>query len=125
MVVLGAVNGNNGSYTLNNGFTEGTDQSVGANGHTGVTGRKSATGVAETPSATFDATVNRQAIIGFVVQGTGAVSGGAGYVRQATAGSSGTSTFSLTASQEARMLTIAIAPDNESAYNCCGENIRP
>jgi len=68
VVIVGAVCGNNGSYTLNNGFTEGTDQSVGSNGHTGVTGHKSATGVAETPSATFDDTVNRQAIIGFVIQ---------------------------------------------------------
>jgi hypothetical protein len=68
MVIIGAVCGNNGSYTLNNGFTEGTDQSIGSNGHTGVTGHKSATGVAETPSATFNNNVNRQAIIGFVVQ---------------------------------------------------------
>jgi len=68
MVMLGATCGNNGSYTLNNGFTEGTDQSVGSNGHTGVTGYKRATGAAETPSATYSSTVNRQVIIGFVVQ---------------------------------------------------------
>jgi type II secretory pathway pseudopilin PulG len=41
---------------------------------------------------------------------SGAVSGGAGYVRQSAIGSSGTSTFSLGSSNEARMLTIAIAP---------------
>jgi hypothetical protein len=43
MVILGATCGNLGSYTLNNGFTEGIDQAVGAsNGITGVTGHKSA-----------------------------------------------------------------------------------
>jgi O-glycosyl hydrolase len=68
MVALGATCGNNGSYTLNNSFTEGTDQSVGSAGHTGVTGYKRATGVAETPSATFSSTVNRQVIIGFVLK---------------------------------------------------------
>jgi len=67
MVIVGAVCGNLGSYTLNNGFTEGTDQSAGNNGHTGVTGHKLATGVLETPSATYSSSVNRQAIIGFVV----------------------------------------------------------
>jgi hypothetical protein len=68
MVVLGATCGNNGSYTLNNSFIEGTDQSVGSAGHTGVTGHKHATGVAETPSATYSSTVNRQVIIGFVLK---------------------------------------------------------
>jgi len=67
MVVVGVTCGNNGSYTLNNDFTQGTDQSVGSNGHTGVTGRKSATGIDETPSAEHTS-VNRQVIIGFVVQ---------------------------------------------------------
>ncbi len=41
--------------------------------------------------------------------GTATCSGGAGYVAQATAGSSGTSTFSLTASDSYRAVTIAIA----------------
>lgn len=127
MVIVAAVCGNNGSYTLNNGFIEGTDQSVGANGHTGVTGHKSATGVAETPRATFSGTVGRQAIIGFVVQGIGlegAVSGGAGYVRQLVSGNSETSTFSLGSSNEARTLTIAIAaPASQDVY--CGGQIRP
>ncbi len=54
----------------------------------------------------------------------GVVSGGAGYIVQSSAGSSGTSTFTLTASQEARMLTIAIAPA-DSSVGCCGEEIRP
>ncbi|MBN1788167.1 MAG: agmatine deiminase family protein, partial [Sedimentisphaerales bacterium] len=71
MVILGTVSGNNGSYTLNNGFTEGTDQSVGSSGHTSASGHKAATGADETPSATHS-TSYRQAIIGLVVQ---AVSG--------------------------------------------------
>jgi type II secretory pathway pseudopilin PulG len=55
----------------------------------------------------------------------GGVSGGAGYVMQSSAGSSGTSTFALTAPQEARMLTIAIAPAANSSADCCGDYIRP
>ena len=55
---------------------------------------------------------------------TGGVSGGAGYLRQSSAGSSGTSNFALTASQEARMLTIAIAPDSSGNQDCCPE-LRP
>jgi hypothetical protein len=42
----------------------------------------------------------------------GMVSGGAGYVKQLTAGNSGTSTFALGSSNGAQMLTIAIAPDS-------------
>jgi hypothetical protein len=44
----------------------------------------------------------------------GIVSGGAGYVKQSAAGSSGTSNFSLTTPNEARMITIAIAPANST-----------
>ncbi|MHC5060838.1 MAG: LamG-like jellyroll fold domain-containing protein [Planctomycetota bacterium] len=43
----------------------------------------------------------------------GDVSGGAGYVSQGSAGDSGTSTFSLTDSQEASTLTIGITPGAE------------
>jgi glucuronoarabinoxylan endo-1,4-beta-xylanase len=68
MVIDAATCGNLGSYTLLNGFTEGTDQSVGTSGHTGVTGYKLAAGADETPSADYSATVNRQVIIGFVLQ---------------------------------------------------------
>ena len=68
MVIVGATCGNLGTYTLNSGFTEGTDQAVGTNGHTGVTGHKLATGVAETPSATYATGPNRQVIIGLVVK---------------------------------------------------------
>jgi hypothetical protein len=67
MVILAATCGNGGSYTLNGGFTEGIDQAINST-VTGVTGHKSATGAAETPSATFSGTVNRQMIIGFVVK---------------------------------------------------------
>jgi hypothetical protein len=66
MVILAATCGMTGSYTLNNGFTEGIDQQMASS--TGVTGHKKATGAAETPSATYSGTINRQMIIGFVVQ---------------------------------------------------------
>jgi hypothetical protein len=73
MVIDAVTCGNLGSYTMTaNGFTEGTDQQVGTNGHTGATGYKSATGAAETPSADYISTVNRQVIIGFVVKAGGA-----------------------------------------------------
>ncbi|MFA5292967.1 MAG: LamG-like jellyroll fold domain-containing protein [Phycisphaerae bacterium] len=55
----------------------------------------------------------------------GGVSGGAGYVKQSTAGSSGTSNFSLGSSAEARMLTIAIAPDSSGSGDCSGGQISP
>jgi len=42
--------------------------------------------------------------------GNGTCSGGAGYLIQSTAGSSGTSTFSLTRSEQYRAVTIGIAP---------------
>ncbi len=67
MVILAATCGNGGSYTLNNSFIEGTDQQF-TGGATGVTGRKSATGANETPSATYSGTINRQMIIGLVVK---------------------------------------------------------
>ncbi len=67
MVIDAATCGNLGSYILNNGFTEGTDQSVGTYGLTGVTGHKAATGASETPSATHSG-ANRQVIIGFVLK---------------------------------------------------------
>jgi len=50
----------------------------------------------------------------------GGVSGGAGYVKQSTAGSSGTSSFLLGSSNEARTLTIAIAPASVSDVDCGG-----
>jgi hypothetical protein len=58
---------------------------------------------------------------------TGSVSGGAGYVLQPAAGSSGTSTFTQNPSNEARTLTIAIAPSGTSSgdSSCCQDNIIP
>jgi hypothetical protein len=57
----------------------------------------------------------------------GIVSGGAGYVMQSAAGSSGTSTFTLRSSNEARTLTIAIEPDDMASGidTCCQNNIIP
>jgi uncharacterized protein YjdB len=70
MVILAATCGNAGSYTLNNSFIEGNDQTM-ASTATGVTGHKTATGVNETPSATYSSTINRQTIIGFVIKNSG------------------------------------------------------
>ena len=67
MVILGATAGSQSSYTLNNDFTEGTDQSQFLT-LTGVTGHKSATGAAETPSATISSASTYQSIIGFVLR---------------------------------------------------------
>lgn len=66
MVIDAATCGNTGTYTLNNGFNQGTHQSSVSS--TGVTGYKFGTGSSETPSVTHNS-VNRQAIIGFVIQG--------------------------------------------------------
>ncbi|MBN1392434.1 MAG: LamG domain-containing protein, partial [Sedimentisphaerales bacterium] len=65
MVVDAATCGNSGSYTFNNSFTEGTDDTMGSTA-TGAAGYKSATGAYETPSVTHN-NANRQVIIGFVV----------------------------------------------------------
>jgi hypothetical protein len=64
MVIDAATCGNLGTYTLNSGFTQGTHES--SISSTGVTGYKSATGSSETPSV-MHSSVNRQALIGFVV----------------------------------------------------------
>jgi hypothetical protein len=54
----------------------------------------------------------------------GTVSGGAGYIMQPAAGSSGTSNFTLGSSKDSMMLTIAIAPADTSVHGCCGD-LRP
>jgi hypothetical protein len=128
MVIAAATAGERNSYTFNNGFTQRVNQLSNSvmDSSSGAVGNKSATGVNETPSVTFSGSLNRQVLIGFVVQGagaTGTVSGGAGYVRQSTSGDSATSTFSLGSSKAARALTIAIAPANQDIY--CGGQIRP
>lgn len=70
LVFVAATCGNQNSYTLNNGFTEGFDQLFGdaATGGTAAAGYKFASGAAEIPSATYNSTMNRQVIIGFVVK---------------------------------------------------------
>lgn len=65
MVICAATCGNTGTYILNNGFLQGTHES--SISSTGVTGYKLTTGPNETPSVTHNS-VNRQALIGFVVQ---------------------------------------------------------
>jgi hypothetical protein len=52
----------------------------------------------------------------------GTVSGGAGYIGQASSGDSGTSNFALTASNASQMLTIAIAPADT---NDCQGSVQP
>jgi type II secretory pathway pseudopilin PulG len=127
MVFDAATDSNIGSYTTNNGFTEAFEVAFPLNSTDGVVGYKSATGANETPSVTHSTGNGRQSLIGFVVKGVpgGTVSGGAGYIRQLTTGpSSGTPTFSLTASNEARAITIAITPADANSNNCCGD-VRP
>jgi hypothetical protein len=66
MVILGATCGNAGNYTVTSGFTEGIENDMSSS--TGTTGYKSATGADETPGVDFGSTVNRQVIVGFVIQ---------------------------------------------------------
>ena len=69
MVIAGVAAGNDGPYTVNNSFIEGSDQTT--TSHTGATAHKVGTGAAEIPSFTYDdANPNRQAILGFVLQAT-------------------------------------------------------
>jgi type II secretory pathway pseudopilin PulG len=125
MVIDAATCSNTGTYTVNNSFTEALELTI--TNADGVAGYKSASGTNETPSVTHSTSNGRQSLIGFVVQGTGlgTVSGGAGYVRQSVAGSSGTSTFTLGSSKPARTLTIAIAPSDPNNNACCQSNILP
>ncbi len=67
MVIDAATCGNTGDYTLLNGFTEAAEHDMSSS--TGSDGYKFATGADETPSVTHN-NVNRQVIIGFVVQAT-------------------------------------------------------
>ncbi|MHC4739984.1 MAG: carbohydrate binding domain-containing protein [Planctomycetota bacterium] len=65
MVFVGGTCGNSGTYSVNNGFTEGIEIDIAS--ADAVAGYKAATGAAETPSITHS-NVNRQVVIGFVVQ---------------------------------------------------------
>jgi hypothetical protein len=66
MVILAGTNGNTGSYTANNGFTEALE--LAPYSADGVVGYKAAAGSPETPSLTHSY-ANRQVIIGLVVKG--------------------------------------------------------
>ncbi|MHC4739782.1 MAG: LamG-like jellyroll fold domain-containing protein, partial [Planctomycetota bacterium] len=65
MVFVAGTCGNSGTYSVNNGFTEGIEISISS--ADAVAGYKAATGANETPSITHS-NVNRQVVIGFVVQ---------------------------------------------------------
>jgi len=65
MVIVAGTCGNEGTYSVNNGFTEAIELSMTSSD--GIAGYKSADGSGETPSITHSY-VNRQVIIGFVVQ---------------------------------------------------------
>jgi glucuronoarabinoxylan endo-1,4-beta-xylanase len=111
MVILGATCGNSGSYTLNNSFIEGNDQQI--NGTvTGVTGYKSATGANETPSATYSSTINRQMIIGLVVNA--AAGGGPTDTTPPTPDPMTWASFPTAAGQTTIAMTATTATDSES-----------
>lgn len=59
------------------------------------------------------------------VASSGTVSGGAGYVMQSSSGDSGTSTFTINSANEARMVTIAIAPAVYTDLDGCSNSIMP
>jgi hypothetical protein len=65
MVFVAGTCGNSGTYSVNNGFTEGIEIDIAS--ADAVDGYKAATGASETPSITHS-NVNRQVVIGFVVQ---------------------------------------------------------
>jgi unsaturated rhamnogalacturonyl hydrolase len=67
MVIAGATCTESGTYSPNNGFTEGVEPNLTNFGC--CADYKFATGAAETPSVTHSSSTNRQAIIGFVAQG--------------------------------------------------------
>ncbi|HBG26443.1 MAG: hypothetical protein A2Y10_09985 [Planctomycetes bacterium GWF2_41_51] len=68
MVIIAVTGGAAGSYTLNNGFTEGIDQQFGGYWYaTGVAGHKLSIGTAITPNATFSSS-SSQGIIGVVIR---------------------------------------------------------
>jgi type II secretory pathway pseudopilin PulG len=104
------------------GTTSGNGGGIGV-----ATGVKSTAGAIGSSTALVTSSVDGHMTIALKPAGT--VSGGAGYIKQLTAGlSSGAPTlptFQLTASEAARMLTIAIAPAANGSYDCCGDYIQP
>ena len=118
----------NGNLT---GVTERTDNTRNSRNGGGLgiaTGTKATAGAYGSTAVTC-ATGSYKAMMSIALKPpaavTGTVSGGAGYVRQSAVGDSGTTAFALTASQEARMLTIAIAPNHDTRDDCCGNELRP
>jgi type II secretory pathway pseudopilin PulG len=106
-------------------LTERADEGTGSGNGGGVgvaTGVKSTAGDTGPTTATVTSSVDGHMTIALKPPNT-AVSGGAGYVGQASSGDSGTSTFALTASNASRMLTIAIAPADTNS--CEGSIIQP
>ncbi len=67
IVIAGATCTESGAYTPNNGFTEAVESPISSADGCGA--YKAATGASETPSVTHSTSSNRQALIGFVVQG--------------------------------------------------------
>ncbi|MBN1392701.1 MAG: glycoside hydrolase family 88 protein [Sedimentisphaerales bacterium] len=66
IVIAGVTCTGTGTYTPNNGFTEGAESPISNADGCGI--YKSATGVPETSSVTHSTSTNHQAIVGFVVQ---------------------------------------------------------
>jgi unsaturated rhamnogalacturonyl hydrolase len=66
MVIAGATCTEGGTYSPNNGFTEGAESPI--TSADGCADYKAAIGAAEMPSVTHSTSTNRQAIVGFVVQ---------------------------------------------------------
>lgn len=66
MVIAGVTCTEGGTYSPNNGFTEGVESSI--TNADGCVDYKSATGAAETASVTHSTSTNRQSIIGFIAQ---------------------------------------------------------
>jgi len=74
MAVASAISGNSGSYTWNNGWTEGTDQTAGATTNMSSAEHAAAAGGTDTASATHSGP-NRQAIVAAALSPTPAVVG--------------------------------------------------
>jgi len=65
LVFVAVTFGNSGSYSVNNGFTEGIELTISSSD--AVAGYKQTTGTNEIPSITHS-NLNRQVVVGFVVQ---------------------------------------------------------
>jgi type II secretory pathway pseudopilin PulG len=102
------------------GTTSGNGGGVGV-----ATGVMSTAGSTGATTATVTSSVDGHMTIALKPIVTGTVSGGAGFVKQASAGNSGQSNFQLIAPETSRMLTIPIAPNTNGTYDCCGDYLQP